>query len=56
VYVTVYRSSATSSDGMAASTAAKLWGLLSCILVHMSDVSWLYSPKIRLIIRVACAN
>jgi hypothetical protein len=52
VYVTVYRSSATSSDGIAPSTAAKFWGLLSFILVHISDVSCLYSLKIRLFIRV----
>jgi hypothetical protein len=56
VYVTVYRSSATSSDGIAHSIAAKFWGLLSFILVYISDVSYLYSLKIRLFIRVVRAN
>jgi hypothetical protein len=34
VYVTVYRSSAT-SDGMSPSTAIKLWGLLFFVLVYI---------------------
>jgi hypothetical protein len=62
VYVTVYRSSATSSDGLAPSTAVKLWGLLSFVLVHISDVPCagpcpcLYSFNIRLFIRAVSTN
>jgi hypothetical protein len=61
-YVTVYRSSATSSVGLAPSTAVKLWGLLSFVLVHISDVPCagpcpcLYSFNIRLFIRAVSAN